>query len=1825
MAYTFLDNSLTTRGVLTNKGGQKNNYWGDTITHEIATSQDVLTSVSLSVDKPTVDIDTTGNQKTWNHVIQGLSFNIDGIGAKVNENDYLIYQEGYNGRQYLMAITQVEESAVDSGIHYKTVQGLNAAAYDLSRKTLKPMTFAQNPNNNQTKGTPANILKYIFKDLSWDVRVIGNFGSVDYEITDGATSQSVLLDIISMFEAEVDGYIEKDNWQAGSNAFTNGGAIKRIFEFTSSLGHYKGQTIRYNKNLVSITKTGARDSMYTKLYVQGNGIDISDVNKGADFLVDDVANKKYNKLGAMSNPVTYLEGTIVNSSIDNPTALLAWGKKQLEILNHPRFNYSISATNDEEIQLGDTVIIQDTHASEPIFLKSKVISKNVSLADPFNNSFIVGEFSPIVIGADNGLEDTAQIMQLVNQANQTAVNAQNKANENAQKIEDTRTDLEKTIDQKLQEGKDYSNSLDQKQKEAYDKFEAEINKGLEDAQKERDEISKKADDMLTTANSHADDMYNNAVAVAKDEASKALSDANTALYEAKTDLTDGLNKEIADRNKAVSVVNSQAQDYATQAKSDAIEAAKTADGQVRKDFKETTDALSSSISQNKEDSDSKISTAQSTATQALDGLKTKVSQTDYDKKTGDLSTKVNTATQTANETKNELANVSKTVDSQSAKINTISNTVDGTTQTISDIKTEQGKQSGSIATLQSRADGFEATVTKVNNLSVGGRNYVLNSSGLNGSPTVRPTLIGTSSSANTTVTYPSDGILMTNSDTNTTAEWYYQVATAWSNFSDTPLTPGKQITFSADVMGTVPQVVLRCGFNGAPWKERYKSFDINNTNWTRISITATSNSTNTGLYFRIQGGINNQYLNGWSGGETLKFRYVKIEDGNTPTAWSPAPEDLSSATAKAQLTADKANLDLSKYKTDADGRISKAQSDITATANEVKTKVSQSDYDKKTGDLSTKVNTVTQTATETKNELAKVSKTVGSQSAKINTISNTVDGTKQTISDIKTEQGKQSGSIATLQSRADGFDATVKKVDNLSVGGRNFILNSDVSITKTDKTPKSVYKLLPYLSRSIAKLNGMNFTISVYVKIKNITGLEGDTKDNQFHRAMIEYMFPNEDGSRTVIGAYVSNLKVGESFDGRVSATYDGTKLKKFKDTNEVLQGIYIQGYQADYIEVSRPKLEAGNVATDWSPAPEDVESRVTALKLDIDGIHGTVNDPKKGLSATWDLANQGQTLAVQAKKDAKTADGKAVAAQKDATTAVTTAKGTQTTVTSVQKDVKDVQSKQTQTANQLTTEIKDRKNGDTNTLTQAKNFTSSSITSSEKGLRSEIQQSADGIVAQIQNNNLVPNSEFEPKNKGWRKFTNSIGATPGDIVTLNGTSRFIDWPLKGNSNGIAYTDTQWIVSEPSAVNGSVVSASIVAGRVSTIGNIAQALDMRIAYFDKDKKLIGSNSFGNIIDGSTYKGLQLYKLENMTPTSGTRYIGLVIAHSGPANDYIFRPMLNYGKTVSVYQPTYSTTSVSTVLALFKDNWSIGINDNSGKLISGINGDTSGTVIQGKKLVINPDTTFNGLNFMNGALIKDASISQAKIGNLQVNSAQITGLDVSKLTGDTANFVTANIKSLNANKLYGDTGYLGTTNTGRVINNQDHHLQLAAHGLYNDKTHRAQFELLSYDDPAIGDNMKGSLNYYSTTGDNVRGIRFKANQILAIDTYPDGAGSLYLSAYERGQVIISARDSRTNYKPIKASKFNVSSERRLKSDITDFDDGALEIVNKTKIHQYTKNETSEIGVIADEAPEELLSDDDKSISLYDYTSVLYKAVQELSQQVKELQDERTTLQ
>lgn len=110
----------------------------------------------------------------------------------------------------------------------------------------------------------------------------------------------------------------------------------------------------------------------------------------------------------------------------------------------------------------------------------------------------------------------------------------------------------------------------------------------------------------------------------------------------------------------------------------------------------------------------------------------------------------------------------------------------------------------------------------------------------------------------------------------------------------------------------------------------------------------------------------------------------------------------------------------------------------------------------------------------------------------------------------------------------------------------------------------------------------------------------------------------------------------------------------------------------------------------------------------------------------------------------------------------------------------------------------------------------------------------------------------------------------------------------------------------------------------------------------------------------------------------------------------------------------------------------------------------------------------------------------------------------------------------------------------------------------------------------------------------------------------GVTTLALNGHENASARLSVLGTGgSSYGYVSASNFDVQSERKYKDDITDFN-GALGIISKMNIHQYVKNGVSEIGIITDEAPYQLLSDNDTKISLYDYASLGIRGVQELEQ-------------
>ncbi|MCT4420296.1 hypothetical protein EFT49_08880 [Leuconostoc falkenbergense] len=465
------------------------------------------------------------------------------------------------------------------------------------------------------------------------------------------------------------------------------------------------------------------------------------------------------------------------------------------------------------------------------------------------------------------------------------------------------------------------------------------------------------------------------------------------------------------------------------------------------DYTTKDNKIKETISQYKDTNDGKVRKAQTDATTALGLVTTKVSQTDYDKKTGDLATKYTQVKQTADSQATDIVDIKKTATSQASKINSISSDVDGTKQSISDINKTQDSQSDKINQITNDVNGTKQSITDI----------------------------------------------QTKDDKQDTR------------------------------MGTIE---------------------------TSVS------------------GIKSEF---------------------------------------------------SSYKTTNDGVVKTAQTTAQTAVDGLKTKVSQTDYDKKTGQLQTDLTSTTQTANQAKTDIASIKQKDGEQDEKMNTIVSDANGTKQTVSDLKTAQDKQSGYISTLQQRADGFDATVTKVDNLSVGGRNLLIDSQTQ-TKyeawywgnggwteewgtylgskinriTREWDNARYRYKDLLDRGVINTTD-DFTYSIYFRVvgedpagmsyANISFISEATTKSFYSPVQLTNLKEGR-WTRLVVPLKFKDIKYDPSQDWQNSLRVEASAVPKV--------------HGARY-EFAAPKLERGNIATDYTPAPEDVDSTIAKVKLTAD------------------------------------------------------------------------------------------------------------------------------------------------------------------------------------------------------------------------------------------------------------------------------------------------------------------------------------------------------------------------------------------------------------------------------------------------------------------------------------------------------------------------------------------------------------------------------------------------------------------------------------------------
>lgn len=319
-----------------------------------------------------------------------------------------------------------------------------------------------------------------------------------------------------------------------------------------------------------------------------------------------------------------------------------------------------------------------------------------------------------------------------------------------------------------------------------------------------------------------------------------------------------------------------------------------------------------------------------------------------------------------------------------------------------------------------------------------------------------------------------------------------------------------------------------------------------------------------------------------------------------------------------------------------------------------------------------------------KDEYSKLEQTVGSLSSTIGKQQTTIDDHtgKMTAFNSEMVSLKQnlnglSASVSTAettiqshtQQLAQKADLTTvnEKIDGIQVGGRNYILASDKYLES--KTPTNIQ--LGGLADWNA-LQGKTVTVSLDIDVSEMASVTG----SKYARIGYEMSISFTDDTRLYVGCW-HQVSDGD-FRGRKSYSLNFTN-KSIKAINYL--GLYIQ-CNAAKCKIGRPKIEIGNKATDWTPAPEDIQSSIDTKANSADVYVKTEVYTKAQTDAAIKIAKDEINLGVSSTYETKTnvetkVNGAITTASNDATSkaneALISAKGyTDLQMTTVNQTITD-------------------------------------------------------------------------------------------------------------------------------------------------------------------------------------------------------------------------------------------------------------------------------------------------------------------------------------------------------------------------------------------------------------------------------------------------------------------------------------------------------------------------------------------------------------------------
>ena len=335
----------------------------------------------------------------------------------------------------------------------------------------------------------------------------------------------------------------------------------------------------------------------------------------------------------------------------------------------------------------------------------------------------------------------------------------------------------------------------------------------------------------------------------------------------------------------------------------------------------------------------------------------------------------------------------------------------------------------------------------------------------------------------------------------------------------------------------------------------------------------------------------------WNVGDVLYIRDLKIEFGNKATDWTPAPEDTQS-----QID------NITEITTSHTTSISTMQGQISSLISEDTT--IKGNYDALLSRYNTTVATVDSMKTtigEHTTILNNQNDSIAAVTTKANTIESNLAGTTQTVSEVKSNLAGTQERVTKVETSLTGLTTRVSSTEtnlaNLEIGGRNLVLNSDkeyimgYGIPNTTWTDGYAYIGLPTtrLTDEILPQNnafllhpeaGKTYTQTIWI--------ETDANIIDLNAAEISW-FTGKYGHVPVAAKII---KLADN-SYKLTSTYTVTKgdfdIRLF-DILHLFSALDISN-SGTYLKFGKLKVEQGNVSTDWTPAPEDVDQQITAAE----------------------------------------------------------------------------------------------------------------------------------------------------------------------------------------------------------------------------------------------------------------------------------------------------------------------------------------------------------------------------------------------------------------------------------------------------------------------------------------------------------------------------------------------------------------------------------------------------------------------------------------------------